>query len=295
MCFLFISDCGILTTMKRELEEYQKIENSIMREYRSRLWAPFIDSLKTYSLLSPGDRVAVCISGGKDSMLLAVLMRMLQRISDFPFELEYIVMDPGYSEDTLSSVRDNLRRLNITADIFRTDIFSVADRAEKYPCYLCARMRRGWLYRLAGEKGCNKIALGHHKDDVIETVLMGMFYSSQLQNMPPKLRSRNYEGMELIRPMYRINEEDIISWCETNDLHFIRCACSVTKKNEENGKGSKREEVKRLVKRLKEDNPHVADSVFNSIHNVFISTFPEYREGGEKVSFLRKYDDGDEL
>ena len=281
--------------MKRELEEYQKIENSIMREYRSRLWAPFIDSLKTYSLLSPGDRVAVCISGGKDSMLLAVLMRMLQRISDFPFELEYIVMDPGYSEDTLSSVRDNLRRLNITADIFRTDIFSVADRAEKYPCYLCARMRRGWLYRLAGEKGCNKIALGHHKDDVIETVLMGMFYSSQLQNMPPKLRSRNYEGMELIRPMYRINEEDIISWCETNDLHFIRCACSVTKKNEENGKGSKREEVKRLVKRLKEDNPHVADSVFNSIHNVFISTFPEYREGEEKISFLKRYDEEDEL
>ncbi len=295
MCFLFSLDCGILTAMKRELEEYQKIENSIMREYRSRLWAPFIDALKTYSLLSPGDRVAVCISGGKDSMLLAVLMRMLKRISDFPFGLEYIVMDPGYSVETLSQIRRNLALLGIDAEIFHTDIFEAVGKAEKYPCYLCARMRRGWLYKKAGEKGCNKIALGHHMDDVIETVLMGMFYSSQLQNMPPKLRSLNYKGMELIRPLYRISEDDILSWCSTNNLHFIRCACSVTEKNEEDGKGSKREEVKILIKNMKKDNPHVAASIFNSIHNVYISTFPGYREGGEKVSFLREYNDEEPL
>ncbi len=277
--------------MKRELEDYRKIENSIMREYRSRLWAPFIDALKTYSLLSPGDRIAVCISGGKDSMLLAVLMRMLQRISDFPFELEYIVMDPGYRCEILDRVQKNLGLLAVEAEIFRSDIFSVVEGAGKYPCYLCARMRRGWLYKKAKEKGCNKIALGHHMDDVIETVLMGMFYSSQLQNMPPKLRSRNYEGMELIRPLYRISEEDIESWCSFNNLHFIRCACTVTKKNEENGGGSKREEVKNLIKSMKKDNPHVAQSIFNSIHNVYISTFPGYRDGEEKVSFLQHYDD----
>lgn len=277
--------------MKRDLEEYRKIENSIMREYRSRLWAPFIDALKTYSLLSPGDRIAVCISGGKDSMLLAVLMRMLQRISDFPFDLEYIVMDPGYSSETLAQVQMNLGLLGIEAEIFPSDIFSTLESAEKYPCYLCARMRRGWLYKKAQEKGCNKIALGHHMDDVIETVLMGMFYSSQLQNMPPKLRSRNYEGMELIRPLYRISEGDIIAWCSSNGLSFIRCACTVTKRNEEDGKGSKREEVKNLIKSMKKDNPHVAQSIFNSIHNVYISTFPGYRDGEEKVSFLRDYGD----
>ncbi len=279
--------------MKRELEEYRRIENSIMREYRCRLWAPFIDALKTYSLLSPGDRVAVCISGGKDSMLLAVLMRMLKRISDFPFELEYIVMDPGYSGETLASVKSNLALLAIDADIFSSPIFSAIENAEKYPCYLCARMRRGWLYKKAQEMGCNKIALGHHRDDVIETVLMGMFYSSQLQNMPPKLRSRNYSGMELIRPLYRISEQDIISWCSSNNLSFIRCACSVTKKNEEDGKGSKREEVKNLIMSMKKENPHVDSSIFNSIHNVYLSTFPAYREDGEKVSFLRDYDEDD--
>lgn len=276
--------------MKRELEPWQKIENTIVREYRGRLWAPFIDALKTYSLLSPGDRVAVCISGGKDSMLLALLMRMLSRVSDFPFEVEFIVMDPGYRGETLSRIKANLSLLDIEAGIFRTDIFAAADKAEKYPCYLCARMRRGWLYRLAEEKGCNKIALGHHKDDVIETVLMGMFYSSELMNMPPKLKSRNFEGMELIRPLYRINEEDIISWCEANGLHFIRCACSVTERNAVDGKGSKREEVKQLLKSLRRENPGIAQSIFNSLHNVYISTFPAFREGDELVSFLENYD-----
>ncbi len=275
--------------MKRELEEYRVIENTIEREYRSRLWAPFIDALKTYSLLSPGDRVAVCISGGKDSMLLALLMRMLCRNSDFPFSLDYIVMDPGYREDTLFSIHKNLKRLNIDAEIIKTDIFSVVDKADKYPCYLCARMRRGWLYKIAKERGCNKIALGHHRDDVIETLLMGMFYSSELQTMPPKLRSQNYEGMELIRPLYRVREDDIKAWCASNDLEFIQCACSVTERNSLDGKGSKREEVKRLIKRLDEENRGISSSIFNSIHNVSLSTFPAYRKDGEKVSFLDEY------
>lgn len=260
-----------------------------MREYRSRLWAPFIDSLKTYSLLSPEDRVCVCISGGKDSMLMAVLMRMLCRNSDFPFSLDYVVMDPGYRDDTLLSIKENLERLNIEAAIVKTDIFSAAESASKYPCYLCARMRRGWLYKIARDRGCNKIALGHHRDDVIETVLMGMFYSSELQTMPPKLKSQNYEGMELIRPLYRIKEDDIKAWCASNDLSFIQCACSVTERNSVDGKGSKREEVKRLIKTLDDENNGISSSIFNSIHNVFLSTFPAYRKDGEVISFLDEY------
>lgn len=222
-------------------------------------------------------------------MLLALLMRMLCRNSDFPFSLDYIVMDPGYREDTLFSIHKNLKRLNIDAEIIKTDIFSVVDKADKYPCYLCARMRRGWLYKIAKERGCNKIALGHHRDDVIETLLMGMFYSSELQTMPPKLRSQNYEGMELIRPLYRVREDDIKAWCASNGLEFIQCACSVTERNSLDGKGSKREEVKRLIKRLDEENRGISSSIFNSIHNVSLSTFPAYRKDGEKVSFLDEY------
>ena len=224
-------------------------------------------------------------------MLLALLLRMLERISDFPFSVEYIVMDPGYSEETLAVVKGNLALFGIDAEIFKTDIFSALENGGKYPCYLCAKMRRGWLYRKAKEKGCNKIALGHHKDDVIETVLMGMFYSSMLQSMPPKLKSRNWEGMELIRPLYRINEKDIISWCDFNHLSFIRCACTVTKKNALCGKGSKREEVKALIKELKKESPNISSSIFNSVHNVYLSTFAAYRDKNELVSFLEHYDD----
>lgn len=277
--------------MKRELEPHIKIENSIRREFRSRLWAPFIDALKTYSLIEEGDNIAVCISGGKDSMLLALLMRMLSYVSDFPFTLKYMVMDPGYSSETLSLVKKDLELLNIDPVFFKSEIFSYIDKAEKYPCYLCARMRRGWLYKKAQELGCNKIALGHHKDDAIETVLMGMFYSSFLEAMPAKLKSRNYENMELIRPLYRINEEDIISWCDFNNLEFIHCACPVTERNAVDGKGSKRNVVKNLIKELKKDNPNVASSIFNSTHNVYVSTFPQVREGNEKVSFLEHYNE----
>ncbi len=278
--------------MRREKTKLEEVEASIRHEYRSRIWVPFIDSLKTYDLIKEGDRVAVCISGGKDSVLLAILLRMLSRVSDFPFSLEYIVMDPGYTDKTLCIVKNNLSLLKIDAEIYKTDIFSSLDECGgKYPCYICAKMRRGWLYRLAKEKGCNKIALGHHKDDVIETVLMGMFYSSMLKSMPPKLKSCNWEKMELIRPLYRINEEDIVSWSEENNLSFIRCACTVTEKNALDGKGSKREEVKTLIKTLKEDNPSIASSIFNSVHNVYMSTFPAYRDKNELVSFLEHYDD----
>lgn len=275
--------------MKRELERHIVIENSIRREFRSRLWAPFIDALKSYELISPGDRIAVCISGGKDSMLLAVMMRMLSSVSDFPFTLKYMVMDPGYSSETLDLVRKDLDTLAIEAEFFNSDIFSSIEKEEKYPCYLCARMRRGWLYKKAEEMGCNKIALGHHKDDAVETVLMGMFYSSFLEAMPPKLISRNYENMELIRPLYRINEEDIIAWADYNNLSFIHCACPVTERNALDGKGSKRNEVKNLIKELKKENPNIASSIFNSTHNVYVSTFPAVREGNEKVSFLAHY------
>ena len=275
--------------MKRILSPYQKIENSIMREFRRELWVPFIDSLKSYRLISPEDRIAVCISGGKDSMLLAVMMRMLSRISDYPFSLEYLVMDPGYTKETMSVIERNLELLNIEATIFKTDIFQIADSALDYPCYLCARMRRGWLYKEAERKKANKIALGHHLNDVIETVLMGMFYSSEIKTMPPKLKSLNYKNMELIRPLYRVKEEAIRSWCEYNGLNFIQCACSVTKKNSEDGKGSKREEIKNLISTLKKDNPHIEDSLFNSFHNVFVSTFPQYRIGEDIITFLEDY------
>ncbi len=277
--------------MSREKGKLEEIEASIRHEYRSKIWTEFIDALKTYRLIDEGDRIAVCISGGKDSMLLALLLRMLRRVSDFPFNLEYIVMDPGYSEETLAVVKDNLALFNLDAEIYKTDIFSVLENGGKYPCYLCAKMRRGWLYRLARERGCNKIALGHHKNDVIETVLMGMFYSSMLQSMPPKLKSRNWEGMELIRPLYRINEDDILAWCDTNNLSFIRCACTVTEKNSRNENGSKREEMKRLIKTLEKDNKNISSSIFNSVHNVYLSTFAAYRDKNELISFLEHYDD----
>ena len=204
--------------MSRELKPYQLIERSIVKKYRSELWAPFIEAVKRYKLISEGDRIAVCISGGKDSMLMAKLMQMLQRFSEVPFELIYLVMDPGYNPANRRKIEDNAALLNIPIEIFESNIFAVADRVEESPCYLCARMRRGYLYNNAKIRGCNKIALGHHMNDVIETTLLGMLYSSQLQGMMPKLRSRNFEGMELIRPLYCIREEDIIAWKRYNGL-----------------------------------------------------------------------------
>lgn len=277
---------------KRTLEPWQKAERSIFSTYRSRLWTPFINAIKQYELISPGDKIAVCISGGKDSMLMAKLMQVLSRISDFPFELVYLVMDPGYNEINRAKIESNAALLNIPITIFETNVFEVANSADRYPCYLCARMRRGHLYKKAQDLGCNKIALGHHLNDVIETVVMGMFYSSQIQTMPPKLHSQNFSGMELIRPMYCIKEADIIAWKNYNDLEFIQCACRFTENCtmcDNGGGGSKRQEIKTLIKRLKKDNPLIEESLFNSVHNVTLNSFPGYKIGKEKHSFLEDY------
>ena len=277
----------------RELSDMQRIERSITKTYRDTIWNPFIRAMKQYALVKEGDRVAVCISGGKDSMLLAKLMQMLRRYSDFPFELAFLVMDPGYSAGNRKRIEDNAERLGIPITVFETNIFDVADKAEKYPCYLCAKMRRGHLYKKARELGCNKIALGHHFSDVIETTVLSLFYGSQLQGMMPKLHSTNYAGMERIRPLYCVREEDIIRWCRHNDLRFIRCACKVTERiaHSEDGTGdSKRQEIKLLIKELKKTNPNIENSIFNAIHAVHIDTFPGYKSGGEDHSFLEGYD-----
>jgi tRNA(Ile)-lysidine synthase TilS/MesJ len=277
----------------RELTPAQRIERSITKTYRDTIWNPFIRALKQYELLSQGDRVAVCISGGKDSMLLAKLMQMLRRYSDFPFELTFLVMNPGYTEMNMRQIEANAALMEIPITVFETNIFDVADRAEKYPCYLCARMRRGYLYKKAKELGCNKIALGHHLDDVIETAVMSLFYGSQLQSMIPKLHSAHYEGMELIRPLYCVREDNILRWSRYHDLHFIRCACKVTERiaHSEDGTGeSKRQEIKLLLKELSKTNPNLANSIFNAIHDVHLDTFPGYRSRGEAHSFLDNYD-----
>lgn len=254
----------------------EEIENLIKGQYRKSIWVPFIDSIKSYNLLEEGDKVALCISGGKDSVLLSILFRMLKKISDFPFEYINIVMDPGYSEETISQIKSNLQRLEVDATFFKTNIFNVADKTSS-PCYLCARMRRGYLYKEAQERGCNKIALGHHLNDVIETLLLNLFYSSRLLSMPPKLKSKNYEGMELIRPLYRVKEESIKAWCDSSQLKFIECACSVTRKEE----GSKRDEIKAFISQMKTNNKNVENSIFNAMHNINISTFPLFEENEE--------------
>ena len=274
---------------KRELTACQKAERSIQKTYRDRLWTPFINALKTYDLLTEGDKIAVCISGGKDSMLLAKLMQMLQRISDFPFELVYLVMDPGYAPENRQKIEDNAKLLEIPITVFESNIFNVANSADHSPCYLCARMRRGNLYAEAKKLGCNKIALGHHMDDVIETTLIGMFYSSQMSAMMPKLRSKNFEGMELIRPLYCVREENIIKWAKYNDLSFLQCACRFTENTESGESESKRKEVKELIRKLKKDNPDIDISIFNSLHAVEIDTFPGWKTDGEIHSFLEDY------
>lgn len=279
--------------MGRELQKHEIVERSIIKKYRKKIWNPFIIAMKEYKLINAGDRVAVCISGGKDSMLLAKLIQELKRYSEVPFEVKYIVMDPGYNRENRKKIEENAKLLHIPIEIFETNIFSVANKTEKNPCYLCARMRRGHLYKIAQNLGCNKIALGHHFNDVIETTLLGMFYGSQLQTMPPKLHSTNFEGMELIRPMYCIHEEDIIAWARYNDLHFIQCACRFTEDIvlEKNGNSnSKRHEMKNLIKELKKINPNIEKSIFNSIHSVCLDTFPGYKTNGKTITLLDNYD-----
>lgn len=278
--------------MNRELEAYQLVERSIQKRYRKRIWNPFITAVRQYKLISEGDRIAVCVSGGKDSMLLAKLMQMLNRYSEVPFEVLFLVMDPGYNEINRKKIESNARLLNIPITVFKTDIFDIAVNEEESPCYLCARMRRGYLYSKAKELGCNKIALGHHFNDVIETTVMGMFYGAQLQAMPPKLHSTNFNGMELIRPLYCVHEEDIITWCRYNGLEFIQCACRFTEKNSESGDGtgkSKRQEIKLLLKELRKNNPNIEKNIFRSIHSVSLDTFVGYKTGGREYDFSEIY------
>ena len=278
--------------MARELSRAAQIERSIIKTYHKQLWTPFINALKQYELIAPGDRIAVCISGGKDSMLLAKLMQQLHRHSDVPFELEYLVMDPGYAPANRAKIEENAEILGVPVTIFESDIFAVANGAEKNPCYLCARMRRGALYAKAKELGCNKIALGHHRDDVIETTVMAMFYGAQLQGMMPKLHSTNFPGMELIRPLYCVREEDIVAWAKHNELEFLQCACRFTERAATAGheSESKRKEVKQLIRRLRETNPDLESNIFHAIHAVNLDMFPGWKTKGEKHSFLENYE-----
>lgn len=275
--------------MARELSFAQLAERSIIKTYRKEIWNPFVEGCKEYRLISEGDRIAVCISGGKDSVLLAVCMKHLQRISDVNFELKFICMDPGYNEANRKQIEENCKRLEIPVEFFESDIFSVTESVGGSPCYLCARMRRGHLYAKAKSLGCNKIALGHHLSDVIETTLMGMFYGSQLQAMLPRLESTNFEGMELIRPLYCVNERAIIRWRDYNSLTFIQCACRFVDEysHSEDGIGSsKRQEIKKLIDELRRVNPDIEHNIFKSIQNVKLDTFIAYKQDGIEHSFL---------
>lgn len=277
--------------MGKTLEKHTEIERSIIKKFRKTIWNNFIGAVKEYELIAPGDKIAVCISGGKDSMLLAKCVQQLQRHSEIPFEAEYIVMDPGYNAVNRALIEHNAKLMDIPIYIFESDIFSVTERAGGSPCYLCARMRRGCLYSKAKELGCNKIALGHHFNDVIETVLMSMMYSSEIKTMPPKLHSTNFEGMELIRPLYKVKEKDIIAFSNYNGLKFPQCACRFTENSAHNEGLSKRKEIKALIEDIKKVNPNVDDNIFRSIHNVNMATIPGWRDrdSGTLHSFTENY------
>lgn len=267
-------------------------EQTIAEEFNKTIWKKVNKACEEYRLISDGDRIAACISGGKDSMLMAQCLRRLQRFGKIKFDIEYIVMDPGYTEPNMQRILDNAQRLDLPVSVYPTRIFASAEQTEKHPCFLCARLRRGWLYKKAQELGCNKIALGHHFDDVIETILMGMLYGSQMQTMMPKLHSENYVGMQLIRPLYLVREDDIISWAKHNGLEFIRCACRITEKNESDESGSKRAEIKALLRQLRAVNPAVDMNIFRSAENVNLQTLISYHIGEERHHFLDDYDSG---
>ena len=279
--------------MARELSPREIAERSLIKTYRKTLWNPFIAAVKRYELVSPGDKIAVCISGGKDSVVLAKLMQELQKHTEQPFELIFLVMDPGYNPANRALIEANAEKLGIPVTIFESDIFDVTVQVDKNPCYLCARMRRGCLYAKAQELGCNKIALGHHFSDVVETTLLGLFYGAQVQAMPPKLKSKNFPGMELIRPLYCVHEDAIVAWRNYNDLHFLQCACRFTEQRDGSGDGigeSKRQEIKFLLRELKKTNPNIEKSIFRAIHGVQLDTFPGFKYRGKAHSFLEFYD-----
>ncbi len=281
--------------MSRTFTPVQKIEQTIVRRYHEELWSPFCKAIKRYQLIQPGDKIAVCISGGKDSMLMAKMMQMLHRHSVIPFEAVFLIMDPGYNRENREKVEANAKTLDIPYTLFESDIFDVANSQEKNPCFLCARMRRGCLYGKAQELGCNKIALGHHFDDVIGTTVMGMFYGGQIQAMIPKLKAKNFPGMELIRPMYLIHEEDVIAWAKANGLTFIQCACRFTENAAIDHSGSKRQEVKELLKELKKINPNIENNIFSSIHTLQLDMMVGWKYKGKEYSFLDFYDREDFL
>ena len=276
---------------ERELERHIAIERSIIKKYRKTIWNNFVASVQEYELIKEGDKIAVCISGGKDSMLMAVCMRNLQRYSKVKFDLVYLVMDPGYNEANAEKIVENAEILKLPLVVFKSDIFDVTERCGGSPCYLCARMRRGCLYSKARELGCNKIALGHHLNYVIETLLMSMMYSSEIKTMLPKLHSTNFEGMELIRPLYKVKEQDIISWSRYNGLEFLQCACKMTEKNSDLENTSKRRETKQLIADILKFNPEADDNIFRSLHNVNLATIPGYRDSdsGKLYTFNEIY------
>mgnify|MGYP000151034390 FL=1 len=286
----------LLEDMKnREADDFAKnVEQSIRKKFKKKIWSKFTKAINEYELVKEGDCIAVCISGGKDSMLMAKLFQELKLHNKFDFQVKFLVMDPGYSPANRQVIEENAKSLNIPITIFESDIFESVFTVEKSPCYLCARMRRGYLYSKAKELGCNKIALGHHYDDVIETILMGMFYGAQVQTMMPKLHSTNFEGMELIRPMYLIREDDIKHWRDYNGLHFIQCACKFTDTcttcNPDGVTKSKRMETKQLIAKMKEINPYVESNIFKSVENVNLKTIIAYKKDGVKHSFLDTYD-----
>ncbi len=272
-----------------------RADESIRKKFHKQLFTPFAKASKTYKLIEEGDRIAVCISGGKDSMLMAKLFQEIQKHRQCNFKLTFLVMDPGYNKANRELIESNAKTLGIPITVFESDIFDAVDTIDKNPCYLCARMRRGYLYNNARELGCNKIALGHHYDDVIETILMGMLYGAQIQTMMPKLHSTNFEGMELIRPMYLIRQSDICAWRDYNDLHFLQCACHFTDTcstfHEDDMTPSKRIETRKLIAALKKDNPYVESNIFNSVENVNLDTVIAYKKDGVRHHFLDEYED----
>ncbi len=273
------------------MEKYKEIERSIIKKYRKDIWSKFIKAVQEYELIKENDKIMVCISGGKDSFLLAKCIQELQRHGKVKFEARYVVMDPGYNEYNRDFIIDNAKILNVPIEIFNSDIFDIVENIEKSPCYLCARMRRGFLYNKAQELGCNKIALGHHFNDVIETTLLSMLYGSEIKTMMPKLHSDNFEGIELIRPLYMVKEESIISWRNTNNLTFINCACRFTEGcSLVNDGTSKRKEVKELIKNLKKVNKNADYNIFKSLDNINLDCVLGTKKHGEYKSFLEDYD-----
>lgn len=271
------------------MEKYQEIERSLITKYRKNIWAKFVKSVQEFQMIEENDKIAVCISGGKDSFVLAKCMQEIQKHGKVPFELEFIVMDPGYTEKNRKKIEENAKLMNIPITIFESDIFSIVDHVEQSPCYLCARMRRGNLYSKAKELGCNKIALGHHYDDVIETILLSILYGGEFKTMMPKLHSTNFKGMELIRPMYYVREKDIIAFKNYHQLDFLNCACRFTEKNQGKEQDSKRLYVKKLIKELAQDNEYVEYSIFKSAFDVNLNTIISYHQEEDKYHFLDNY------